>query len=113
MVEKVVRVIKWIKPSPHVLKLNIDGSCVNGTYGGGGVLRALRDYQGIVVMAFSLSLGHGTNNQAEVVALLFGLKWCIVNGFSSIIDEVDSLSLQNYVIDVWAISWESKARSKR
>ncbi|WMV30274.1 hypothetical protein MTR67_023659 [Solanum verrucosum] len=102
MVEKIVRVVKWIKPSSPVLKLNTDRSCINATCGGGGVLR---DYQGRVIMAFIFPLGHGTNNQAEVVTLLFGLKWCIVNGVSSIIVEVVSLLVLNCTIDVWEILW--------
>jgi len=41
MAEKIVRVVKWIKPSSPVLKLSTDESCINGTCGGGGVLKGL------------------------------------------------------------------------
>lgn len=105
MFEKIVRVVKWINPPPPFLKLNTDESCINGVCGGGGVLR---DNQGRVIMVFSLPLGQGTSNQAEAVALLFGLKWSIDNGFSSIIAEVDSPLLQNCITDVWTTPWRVK-----
>ncbi|KAG5627329.1 hypothetical protein H5410_012547, partial [Solanum commersonii] len=68
--EDVIGVIKWIKPSPPIFKLDTDKSCINGAYGGGGVLR---DYKGRAITIFNLPLGHGTNNKVEVVSLLLTL----------------------------------------
>ncbi|KAK6780194.1 hypothetical protein RDI58_022378 [Solanum bulbocastanum] len=82
--------VKWICPPAPLLKLNTDGSCIEGNYGGGG--RVLRDSTGNVLMALSLPLGTTTSNQAEVSALLFGLKWCIENVMNQIVAETDSLA---------------------
>ncbi|XP_075098808.1 uncharacterized protein LOC142175727 [Nicotiana tabacum] len=87
--------VKWLKPPPVFMKLNSDGSCLDGNCGGGGIVRGS---DGCLIMAYSLPLGQGTSNTAEASALLYGLKWCINNGFNSIIGETDSLILQNSVI---------------
>lgn len=69
--------VTWIKPPALKVKLNSDGSCLNGHCGGGGIIR---DQQGNFIVAYSISLGNGTSNTAEAEAMLFGLKWCAGNG---------------------------------
>lgn len=44
------QIIKWIPPAGGWCKLNSDGSCVNGSCAGGGILR---DCQGNLIVAFS------------------------------------------------------------
>lgn len=41
-----------------------------------GVGGLIRDDKGKLKLAFSTSLGHGTNNAAELMALLHGLRYC-------------------------------------
>lgn len=65
--------VKWIKTPVLSVKLNSNGSCVEGKCGGEGIIR---DYQGFTIFAYSMQLGPGTSNIAEAAALLFGLKWC-------------------------------------
>ncbi|WMV32827.1 hypothetical protein MTR67_026212 [Solanum verrucosum] len=62
-----VTLVMWKTPPPNRYKLNTDGSALHnpGKIGGGG---NLRDEQGIIIFAFAIPLGEGTNNQAEVVA---------------------------------------------
>ncbi|XP_060200551.1 uncharacterized protein LOC132628804 [Lycium barbarum] len=86
--------IKWIKPPLLFVKMNLDGSCVGSSSGGGGVVR---DSMGNFIMSFILPLGIGTSNTAEANAFLFGLKWCIDNGYNLIIAETDSLLLRNCI----------------
>ncbi|KAH0740560.1 hypothetical protein KY290_033603 [Solanum tuberosum] len=66
---RVTRVI-WKLPPPNRYKLNTDGSALHnpGKIGGGGILR---DEQGIIIYAFVVPFGVGTNNQAEVQAACF------------------------------------------
>ncbi|WMV30115.1 hypothetical protein MTR67_023500 [Solanum verrucosum] len=85
MIEHVVhevRVIsvRWKTPSISNYKLNTDGSALNNPrkIGRAGILR---DSNGIIVYAFAIPLGKGTNNQAEVQATSYGLNWCIQHGF--------------------------------
>ncbi|OIT37319.1 putative ribonuclease h protein [Nicotiana attenuata] len=94
--------VKWIKPPILFVKLNSDGSCVNGECGARGVIR---DCIGNFMMAFSKPLGQGTSNWAEACALLFGSNWCIQKGHNLIIGETDSLLLQNCVTGTWPSPW--------
>jgi len=76
--------------------LNTDGSAlVNpGMIGGGGILR---DQAGDVIFAFTVPLGTGTNNQAEVQAAVFGLNWCYQHGYRKVVVEVDSELLTHWL----------------
>ncbi|KAH0689098.1 hypothetical protein KY289_016456 [Solanum tuberosum] len=58
-----VILVMWKTPPPNRYKLNTDGSALHnpGKIGGGGILR---DEQGIIIFAFAIPLGEGTNNQA-------------------------------------------------
>lgn len=56
-------VVKWLKPSISFVKVNSDGSCKEGICGGGGVIR---NHERHLIFAYSLSLGRGTSNWAEL-----------------------------------------------
>ncbi|XP_059275498.1 uncharacterized protein LOC132030043 [Lycium ferocissimum] len=66
--------VSWLKPPVNFVKLNSDGSCKEGRCGGGGVIR---NHQGHLVHAYTVKAGAGTNNLAEALALLHGIRWCI------------------------------------
>ncbi|XP_019248602.1 PREDICTED: uncharacterized protein LOC109227864 [Nicotiana attenuata] len=82
VIHKSCIIVKWKKPPEGNYKLNTDGSC-----GAGGVIR---DSRGQLVLAFSIYLGHGTNNWAESQAMLFGLQLCEANDLDNIQVETDS-----------------------
>ncbi|KAK0598914.1 hypothetical protein LWI29_000693 [Acer saccharum] len=65
----------WTKPPAGWIKLNCDGSCRgnSGNSGGGGVIR---DCHGMAIAAFSSFFGNGTNNSAELKAILEGIRLC-------------------------------------
>ncbi|KAK0580059.1 hypothetical protein LWI29_035797 [Acer saccharum] len=65
----------WTKPPAGWIKLNCDGSCRGnpGNSGGGGVIR---DCHGMAIAAFSSFFGNGTNNSAELKAILEGIRLC-------------------------------------
>ncbi|XP_015075597.1 uncharacterized protein LOC107019727 [Solanum pennellii] len=86
--EIMVKEVKWEKPHQPFLKLKTDGSALDnpGKIGGGGIVR---DHQGNMIYAFTIPLGIGTNNQAEIQAASHGLDWCIQHGYRKIHLEVD------------------------
>ncbi|WMV23931.1 hypothetical protein MTR67_017316 [Solanum verrucosum] len=95
--EKRVTLVMWKTPPPNRYKLNTDGSALHnpGKIGGGGILR---NEQGVIIFAFSIPLGEGTNNQVEVQAACYGLNWCIQHGYNNIILEVDSELLTKWLL---------------
>ncbi|KAJ0095450.1 hypothetical protein Patl1_15067 [Pistacia atlantica] len=68
-VRAILKLVYWRKLTEGWIKLNVDGCCQGnpGNCGGGGVIR---DVRGFFKGAFSSSFGHGTNNEAELRALL-------------------------------------------
>ena len=67
----------------------MDGSCRGnpGNCGGGGVLR---DHRGRMNAGFSAHYGFGTNNEAELRALLQGVRLCKEMDCLNVILECDS-----------------------
>ncbi|KAH0769685.1 hypothetical protein KY290_013666 [Solanum tuberosum] len=94
--------VKWLKPPRNFIKLNSDGSCVQRSCGGGGLIR---DNQGNMMFAYSLGLGQGTSNMAEARALLYGLKWCVSRGYDRVWGETDSLLLVKCINGEWRTPW--------
>ncbi|XP_070029859.1 uncharacterized protein [Nicotiana sylvestris] len=88
------KLVKWEKPPDSWIKMNTDG-CRNiqGSAGGGCICRD--DHNDNMIMAFASSFGNCSSNFAEAKAALFGVQWCITNGFSNIILECDSLQIIN------------------
>ncbi|XP_042964017.1 uncharacterized protein LOC122298309 [Carya illinoinensis] len=83
------RVIRWKRPPQDWMKLNSDGSSLGnpGPAGAGGVIR---DSLGRIHSAYSVFLGHGSNNYAELRSLLEGVRRCHQFGFRRVEIEIDS-----------------------
>ncbi|KAI9186197.1 hypothetical protein LWI28_014743 [Acer negundo] len=81
--------VGWIKPSCGLVKINCDGSARNnpGSSGGGGILR---DANGYFKRAFTSHYGVGSNNRAELKALIDGIWLCKRLSYSYVIIESDS-----------------------
>ncbi|KAH0722875.1 hypothetical protein KY289_005919 [Solanum tuberosum] len=73
-----------------------------GNCGGEGVIK---DYMGYLIFAYSLRLGQGSSNWAEAKALLFGVNWCIDNGYDIILTESNSKLLVECVNDLNQTPW--------
>ncbi|XP_015064939.1 uncharacterized protein LOC107010215 [Solanum pennellii] len=99
-----VTMVRWKSPTAGKYKLNTDGSALSdsGKIGGGGILR---DQQGKLIYAFSVPLGSGTNNMAELKAALYGLDWCEQHGYKCIELEVDSELLCKWIKKILSIPW--------
>ncbi|KAG6660494.1 hypothetical protein CIPAW_03G110900 [Carya illinoinensis] len=85
--EKRVQVVRWIKPLQGSFKLNTDGSSNPGNSGAGGLLR---NDAGNLIFAFSVNLGAGSKNAAELRAIIYGLKICQEQRISRVEVETDS-----------------------
>ncbi|KAH0695103.1 hypothetical protein KY285_022200 [Solanum tuberosum] len=98
-----ITLVMWKTPPTNKYKLNTDGSALHnpGKIGGGGILR---DDQGVIIYAFAVPFGEGTNNQVEVQAACYGLNWCIQHGYNNILLEVDSELLTKWLLQV-SIPW--------
>ncbi|XP_071906033.1 uncharacterized protein [Coffea arabica] len=88
------KVISWMKPPRGSVKMNTDASVVNGLAKGGGVIR---DFERKMLGAFYKEFGDCEVVQAEGLAVLAGLQWCVGAGLSDILVEVDSLALARLV----------------
>ena len=79
---------KFDKPHQPFLNLNTDARELdNPEKIGGG--RIVRDHQGNMIYAFTITLGIGTKNHAEIQEGSHGLDWCIQHGYKKIQLEVD------------------------
>ena len=89
--------VRWSRPSGDLLKLNTDGCSKENpsTSGGGGILR---DGGGRLLLAFSCHFGQATSLQAEVRALLYGVKLFAHRGFGRLVVELDSLVLVHILL---------------
>ncbi|KAF5186564.1 hypothetical protein FRX31_023851 [Thalictrum thalictroides] len=80
---------KWNLRPPNWYILNTDGSCLGNpcTIGIGGIIR---NWCGQFIGAFSLEMGHITNNVAECLALYFGIKLINMLQIQQIVIQMDS-----------------------
>lgn len=79
---------KWLKPSISFVKVNSDESCKEGECGAGG---AIRDHLGHLILAYSL----------------FGVEWCVMNGYDMILEESDSKLLVDCANDLGYATMET------
>ncbi|XP_042956358.1 uncharacterized protein LOC122292186 [Carya illinoinensis] len=108
---KKVRVVRWSRPLYDWVKLNTDGSSLgnSGLAGAGGVIH---DHCGKLCMAYSVSLGQGSNNFAELHGVLEGIRRCYHLGYLHVEIETDSQLIVNWITNgncnVWYLEdfWE-------
>ncbi|XP_060195354.1 uncharacterized protein LOC132624623 [Lycium barbarum] len=97
------KVVLWNKPPINYYKLNSNESFKEGKGGGGGIVR---DWNGKLIMAFSIPLGSCSSNLAIAKALLFGLQWCMENNMEQLVLESDSLLLTIGVQNQGHVPWQ-------
>ncbi|XP_041001562.1 14.7 kDa ribonuclease H-like protein [Juglans microcarpa x Juglans regia] len=103
-----VKVVQWVKPRMGRLKLNLDGSYFgNPSPASRGGL--LRDYGGNLVFGFSKFFYSCSNNEAELQAVIEGIKICRQRGLMCIDIECDSLLvvlwIRSRICTVWYL-WD-------
>lgn len=81
--------LAWEPPDVGCFKLNVDGSkrSMSRAIGAGGVLR---NSEGLWIGGFTVNLGLGQAQDAEIWGLFFGLKLAISRNSSPLIVEMDS-----------------------
>ncbi|GLJ54199.1 hypothetical protein SUGI_1161990 [Cryptomeria japonica] len=89
--------IRWKAPPVGWLKLNFDGACRGNlkVFGFGAVIRKS---EGKLLLGSYGAMGVTTNNEAEIQALLEGLKLCVTNKMTKIVIEGDSLVIIQGII---------------
>ncbi|WMV24105.1 hypothetical protein MTR67_017490 [Solanum verrucosum] len=97
--------VSWHKPERNWIKCNTDGAS-RGNPGDNAYALCIRDYKGDLIFAEAQQIGFATNNMAEAVAVLMGLKYCRQNQYRKLILETDSVGIKNYLIREWKIPWE-------
>ncbi|GLJ06385.1 hypothetical protein SUGI_0037820 [Cryptomeria japonica] len=89
--------IRWKAPPVGWLKLNFDGSCRgNPRVFGFGVV--IHNSEGKLLLGSYGAMRVATNNEAEIQALLEGLKLCVTNKMTKIVIEGDSLVIIQGII---------------
>ncbi|KAH0674097.1 hypothetical protein KY284_025184 [Solanum tuberosum] len=84
----------WIRPQKGMVKINTDGSFFSNDKraGIGGIVR---HDNGNIIIAFSIPVQCNNNNHAEILAVDYGIKWCINHGYNNLQIELDSLVIAN------------------
>ncbi|KAF5464430.1 hypothetical protein F2P56_014505 [Juglans regia] len=99
---KFLKLVAWQKLAQGWFKLNTDGSSLGNPSSSrmGGIIR---NDQGHMVYTFNSYIGYGSNNRAELLAVLQGLKACKDLGINFVKIELDSQVV---------ISWWNRRRGE-
>ncbi|GLJ52216.1 hypothetical protein SUGI_1110640 [Cryptomeria japonica] len=89
--------IRWKASPMGWLKLNLDGAC-HGNPGVSGFGVVICNNEGKLLLGSYGALGVATNNEAEIWALLEGLKLCVTNKMTKIVIEGESLVIIQGII---------------
>lgn len=81
-----------------------DGAC-KGNPGPMGIGMLLLNEKEVIVRQWSRHLGQGTNNIAELMAILEGAKFCV----NQKLDKVTLYTDSQYSIGVLSLNWKAKA----
>lgn len=94
--------IGWMKPQAPVFKLNVDGSRKGIHSAGGGVVR---DHRGDFVCSFSSPYDCADAMEAELAALLEGMRMCQAQELVNVCIEMDSALAVKMIDDSSQIQW--------
>ncbi|XP_042954647.1 uncharacterized protein LOC122291062 [Carya illinoinensis] len=96
MRHEIVIPVKWKSPKQGWVKLNVDG-CSLGNPGPSGAGGIIRDDKGNMLCGFAVDTGHNSNNHAELMGLLHGLRHIGFMGFVLVEIELDSMLVLNWL----------------
>jgi len=90
---KVTKVI-WELPNEGWIKVNTDGASREDS-GRSSIGYVMRDEQGDIIYALGKEITHGTNNEAEAVAILEAMRHCVDNRLANVMLQTDSMLMKN------------------
>ncbi|XP_027152134.1 uncharacterized protein LOC113752202 [Coffea eugenioides] len=99
----IIKPVYWVTPCGGY-KLNSDG-CSRGNPGRSGGGGLVRDSRGNFVFGYAEPFGVITSMQAELRALLWGVRHCVIRGYLELHLEADSLTLVQIVQGTSACPW--------
>ncbi|XP_060211804.1 uncharacterized protein LOC132639369 [Lycium barbarum] len=94
----------WKPPLRGWIMCNTDGAS-RGNHGRGSFGFCVRNEEGNLIFARAAEIGHVTNNEAEIVAILEAIRWCNNNQFNRIIIQSDSQFVQKILKEGWKPPW--------
>lgn len=100
---KVTKVI-WECPIEGWIKVNTDGAS-KGSSERSSIGFVVRDEEGDVIYVLGKEIPHATNNEAEALAIVDALKYCVEQGFTQIILQNDSMLMKNVLKGKWVTPW--------
>ncbi|XP_070048893.1 uncharacterized protein [Nicotiana tomentosiformis] len=100
---KVTKVI-WECPIEGWIKVNTDGAS-RGNSERSSIGFVVRDEEGDVIYVLGKEIPHATNNEAEALAIVDALKYCVEQGFTQIILQNDSMLMKNVLKGKWVTPW--------
>ncbi|XP_070004347.1 uncharacterized protein [Nicotiana sylvestris] len=65
----------------------------------------MRDEQGNVIYALGKEITHGTNNEAEAVAILEAMRYCVDNRLANVMLQTYSMLMKNVLERKWGDPW--------
>ncbi|XP_075083401.1 uncharacterized protein LOC142167142 [Nicotiana tabacum] len=100
---KVTKVF-WEFPFEGWIKVNTDGAS-RGNHGRRSISFVLRDEDGDVIYALGREVPPATNNEAEALAILEALRYCVDHRFTQFWLQTDSMIMKNVLNGNWMPPW--------
>ncbi|KAH0781476.1 hypothetical protein KY290_001074 [Solanum tuberosum] len=98
-------IVRWEAPQEGMMKFNTDGAS-RGNPGSSAYGFCLRNNHGDLIYAVAENIGITTNMEAELRAILEGIKYCVAKKVEKLIVESDSLLIVKIIKEVWKVPWE-------
>ncbi|XP_075091563.1 uncharacterized protein LOC142171763 [Nicotiana tabacum] len=100
---KITKVI-WNYPDPGWIKVNTDVASRENP-GRSSIGFVLRNEEGDIMYAWGKEIEEGTNNEAEVRAVLEALRYCLNHDYVLIELHTDSMMIKNVLQGTWTCPW--------
>ncbi|GLJ26941.1 hypothetical protein SUGI_0527440 [Cryptomeria japonica] len=100
-----IKEIRWKPPTGYFSKLNFDGAA-HGNPGTSGIECAIRNQEGIILVAGYGRTPNGSNNIVEAKALLLGIKLAIKVNACNLIIEGDSYNILSALLKKRIPNWQ-------
>ncbi|KAH0648235.1 hypothetical protein KY285_033483 [Solanum tuberosum] len=97
--------VVWQRLERDRVKCNTDGAS-KGNPGDNSIGFCIRDHEGNLLYAKAKGIGVTTNTEAESIAILEALQYCMGKDLTGVMVETYSLSLKKMIEKQWNVPWE-------